>query len=40
VFTPDMDRNVAIQSRKAHYRHGHGRPFARPGGKKPKPRGF
>lgn len=39
-FSRKMDRDVAIESRKLHYSKQHGRPFARPGGRAPKPRGF
>lgn len=39
-FSREMDKHVAIESRKQHYKYGHGRPFARPGGRAPKPRGF
>lgn len=34
-FTADMDRNVAIESRKLHYSKQHGRPFS-----KSRPRGL
>jgi hypothetical protein len=37
-FSAAEDRNVAIESRKQHYGLGHGQPFARPGGRKPKHR--
>jgi hypothetical protein len=39
-FSAEEDRHVAIESRKDHYTHGHGRPFSRPGGRKPKGRGM